>query len=74
MTGRRPKSLRALPPADVAVTMGCMGGCPAVPCAHHEDWGLADPAGQRDAVMTAALRTIEARVRDLAERIDQGEI
>lgn len=36
------KLLTQLPVVDVAVTMGCNVQCPALPCAHREDWGLED--------------------------------
>ncbi len=42
----RPKYLSELPThVDWLVTMGCGVACPALPCAHREDWGLKDPMG-----------------------------
>ena len=71
---QRSKTLEALPPVDVVVTMGCNVQCPALPCAFREDWGLEDPIGRGDEAFHAVIDAIEARVLDLRRRLRQGEI
>lgn len=73
-TGLRPKALDELPSVDVVVTMGCGVQCPLLPCAHREDWGLEDPTGKGDETFLATMGEIERRVRDLARRIERGEV
>ena len=71
--GQHSKLLSDLPPVDGVVTMGCNVQCPALPCAWREDWGLADPTGQPDAVFEETIRQIEANILRLRERLlDKG--
>ena len=67
--GQHSKLLADLPPVDVVVTMGCNVQCPALPCAWREDWGLADPTGQPDAVFLETMAQTEARVLALREKL-----
>ena len=67
--GQHSKLLVDLPPMDVVVTMGCNVQCPALPCAWREDWGLADPTGQPDAVFLETMAQTEARVLALREKL-----
>ena len=46
---QHPKSLEALKPVDILITMGCGVSCPTLPCRLREDWGLEDPTGCGDA-------------------------
>lgn len=66
---QRPKLLEELPPIDVVITMGCGVQCPYLPCSIREDWGLEDPTGKDDAAFEQTARTIEARIRELKERL-----
>lgn len=66
---QRPKTLDELPDVDVLVTMGCGVVCPFVPHREEEDWGLADPVGQGEDAMVAAIAAIATRLQDLAVRI-----
>lgn len=59
------KLLADLPAVDIVVTMGCNVQCPTLPCRHREDWGLADPTGQSDAVFLATIERIREKVLDL---------
>ena len=63
------KLLAELPPVDVVVSMGGNVQCPALPCAHREDWGLADPTGQPDDVFLETMRRIEENVLGLKARL-----
>lgn len=68
--GLRSKPLDDIPPVDWVVTMGCGVACPALPCAHREDWGLEDPSGKDDSSFEACLALIEDRIADLKKRIE----
>lgn len=71
---QRSKLLSEIPPPDIVVTMGCNVHCPALPCAHREDWGLADPTGQGDEAFAKTIRAIEEKVLDLRRRVLEGEL
>ena len=66
---QRSKLLSEIPPVDIVITMGCNVHCPALPCAHREDWGLDDPTGKEDSAFIFTIETIEKKVLDLKERI-----
>ena len=67
----RPKSLAELPPrVDWLVTMGCGVACPSLPCAHREDWGLADPMGGPKGGYEACAQDILAHLAELRARMD----
>lgn len=72
VSGLRPKGLGELGEVDIVVTMGCGVSCPALPCTHREDWGLEDPTGRGSDAFLATAHEIEARVRDLADRLERG--
>jgi len=72
--GQAPKTLDALPPVDILVTMGCGVVCPWIPNRHLEDWGLEDPTGRGDAAMAETIRLIENDVRGLAARVLAGTV
>lgn len=69
---QRSKQIADLPPVDIVVTMGCGVSCPTLPCRHREDWGLPDPTGQPDQVFLEVMDEIEAKVRDLKDRLRSG--
>ena len=56
--------------ADVVVTMGCGDACPVYPGKRYEDWGIEDPAGKDLEAVRRIRDEIDARVRDLLERLD----
>lgn len=66
---QRSKLLAELPPVDIVVTMGCNVECPYLPCKRREDWGLDDPTGKSDEEFIKTIRTIETRVKKLAEEL-----
>jgi len=67
---QRPKLLKALPPVDVAVTMGCNVECPYLPCKRREDWGLPDPTGKSDEEFLSEIQSIETKILKLAESLE----
>lgn len=68
------KLLGDIPEVDVVITMGCNVDCPFLPCQHREDWGLDDPSHQPDEAFIYTAQTIEAKIKDLKARIEQGII
>ena len=67
---QRPKLLKALPPVDVVVTMGCNVECPYLPCKRREDWGLPDPTGKSDDEILSEIQSIETKILKLAESLE----
>lgn len=67
-----PKLLADIPQVDIVVTMGCNVACPFLPCKHREDWGLNDPSGKNDAAFEQTIQTIEYKILDLVQRIQNG--
>ncbi|ACB84553.1 arsenate reductase ArsC [Natranaerobius thermophilus] len=68
------KLISELPDIDVVIKMGCNVACPYLPAKHEEDWGLDDPSGKSQEEFVRTAREIERKVKDLAQRIEQGEI
>lgn len=68
------KLLSDIPEADIVIKMGCNVVCPIVPGKHIEDWGLEDPTGKSHEEFIKTAKTIEEKVKDLANRIKSGKI
>lgn len=73
-TSQRSKLLKDIPRIDIVITMGCNVECPYLPCKFREDWGLEDPSGKSDEEFNKVIDTIEARIQELARRIQNNEI
>lgn len=71
---QKSKLLKDIPKADIVIKMGCNVVCPHVSAKHIEDWGLEDPTGKSDEDFIKIAKTIEAKVKDLAERIKKDEL
>lgn len=69
---QRSKLLEDIPPVDVVITMGCNVQCPWLPSKFREDWDLDDPTGKSDEEFNQIITTIDAKVRELAARIQAG--
>ncbi len=54
--------------------MGCNVVCPYLAAKHTEDWGLEDPTGKSDEEFVKIAKTIEVKVKDLAERIKMNNL
>ena len=67
--GQHSKLLSDIPPVDVVITMGCNVWCPALPCAHREDWGLEDPTGKSDEAFLETIRVIEQKILELKAKL-----
>ena len=70
---QKSKLLSDIPEIDIAIKMGCNVVCPYISAKHTEDWGLEDPTGNEQKIISCALE-IERRVKDLARRIKNKEI
>lgn len=68
------KLLMDIPEIDIVIKMGCNVVCPFLPSKHTEDWGLEDPTDKSDDEFIKIARTIEEKVKDLAERIKNNKI
>lgn len=71
---QKSKLLSDIPEVDVVIKMGCNVVCPYLPAQHIEDWGLEDPTGKSDAEFIKIAKTIEDKVKDLAERIKNNKL
>ncbi|WP_238917009.1 arsenate reductase ArsC [Clostridium sp. YIM B02555] len=71
---QKSKLLSDIPSVDIVITMGCNVECPFLPCKYREDWGLDDPTGKNDEEFIKTAKTIEEKIKDLANRIENNEI
>lgn len=71
---QRSKLIEDIPPVDIVISMGCEVNCPYLPCRHREDWGLEDPVGKGYAAFVETAQTIESKVLNLKERIQDNMI
>jgi arsenate reductase (thioredoxin) len=71
-SAQRPKLISNIPSPDILVTMGCGVECPWLPAKHREDWGLDDPTGGSDRQFDETAKSIEAKVKDLRNRVLKG--
>jgi arsenate reductase (thioredoxin) len=71
---QHPKLLSALPPVDIAVTMGCNVVCPSLPSKRHIGWHIDDPTGKGMDTFRSTAREIERCIRELAEQINSSEL
>lgn len=68
------KLLSDIPEADIVIKMGCNVVCPHLPAKHIEDWGLEDPSGKAEEEFIRTAKTIEAKIKDLARRIESDTL
>ncbi|GIM27567.1 arsenate reductase [Clostridium polyendosporum] len=68
------KLLTDIPEVDIVIKMGCNVVCPFLPAKHVEDWGLEDPTGKDDEEFKKIALTIEEKIKDLSNRINNKEI
>ena len=71
---KKSKLLSDIPTVDIVIKMGCNVICPYLPANHIEDWGLEDPTGKSDEEFIKVARVIEEKVKNLALRIQNGEV
>lgn len=68
------KLIDDIPEVDIVVRMGCHVVCPKLSSNYEEDWGLEDPTGKGEEEFKKTALLIEEKVKDLAERIQNGKI
>ena len=71
---QRSKLLSDIPKVDIVIKMGCNVVCPYLPAKHIEDWGLEDPTGKSDEEFIKIAKTIQIKVKELAERIKNNKL
>ena len=71
---QKSKLLSEIPTVDIVIKMGCNVVCPYLPAKHIEDWGLEDPTGKSDEEFIKIAKTIEIKVKELAERIKNNKL
>lgn len=68
------KLITELPKIDIKITMGCNVICPLIDSKYEEDWGLDDPTGKSDEEFEVVIDKIEKKVKELAEKIEAGNL
>jgi arsenate reductase (thioredoxin) len=68
------KLIDDLPEIDIVVKMGCNVMCPFLPSKYEEDWGLEDPTGKGEEAFIKTAKIIEAKIKDLVEKIKNNQI
>ena len=71
---QKSKLLNEIPTVDIVIKMGCNVVCPYLPAKHIEDWGLEDPTGKSDEEFIKIAKSIEIKVKELAERIKNNKL
>ena len=71
---QKSKLLSDIPNVDIVIKMGCNVVCHYLPGDHVEDWGLEDPTGKDDEEFIKIAKSIELKVKDLAERIKNNKL
>lgn len=71
---QKSKLLTDIPTVDIVIKMGCNVVCPYLPAKHVEDWGLEDPTGKSDEEFINIAKTIENKIKDLAQRINNNTL
>ena len=66
--------LSDIPKVDIVIKIGCNVVCPYLPAKHIEDWGFEDPTGKSDEEFIKIAKTIEIKVKELAERIKNNKL
>ena len=61
------KTFDKIPTPDIAISMGCDGGCPYIGRIFDDNWGLPDPTGQSDEVFITVIKEIENLIQKLKE-------
>ena len=71
---QKSKLLNEIPTVDIVIKMGCNVVCPYLPAKYIEDWGLEDPTGKSDEEFIKIAKSIEIKVKELAERIKNNKL
>lgn len=64
------KTFDKIPEPDIAISMGCNVGCPFIGRGFDDNWGLDDPTGKSDEEFVEIIRKIEAKIKELRNRLD----
>ena len=66
------KTFDMIPEPDIAISMGCVVGCPYIGRAFDDNWGLPDPTGQPDEIFRETIDKIEKNILQLMRQIQGG--
>lgn len=67
--GQRSKLISDIPDPDIAISMGCNGGCPFIGRPFDDNWGLEDPTGKSDDEFKAVIEQIRYDILELKSRL-----
>ena len=56
------KTVDEIPKPDIAISMGCVVGCPYIGRAFNDDWGLVDPTGKSDEYFVQVIKEIARKI------------
>lgn len=65
------KLISEIPAPDIAISMGCNVGCPFIGRAFDDNWELEDPTGKSDEEFKIVIRTIERKILQLKEQLQE---
>ena len=76
LSKQRSKSFSGIPypEFDYVITLGCKDICPFFPSREKTTWEIPDPKGQPISEFRKTRDLIKAKVKELLERIDLGDI
>lgn len=63
------KLIKDIPPADIAISMGCNVTCPYIGKDFDDNWGLDDPSGKADEEFIRTIKAIERNIINLKNRL-----
>ena len=70
---QRSKLISDLPSVDMAISMGCMEGCPFIGKPFDDNWHLDDPTGKCDEEFIKVIKMIDQNIQDLKSLFVKGE-
>lgn len=60
------KLVSDIPPADIAISMGCHVSCPYIGKEFDDNWMLEDPTGKNDQEFKKIIQEIEKKIHELS--------
>ena len=66
------KLISDIPEPDIAISMGCNGGCPFIGRPFDDNWELEDPTGKSDEEFEKVIDEIRVRIMELKQRLGKN--
>ena len=63
------KLISDIPEPDIAISMGCIVGCPFIGRPFDDNWGLDDPTGKSDEDFIKVINQIELKIKNMIDRM-----